>query len=88
MPKEMKRMKDKLYQKYGKYCEICGKKFKKEQLTGHHIIMRSKGGKVTEDNILITCYNCHFGTINHIPYDSKEYWDLMNKALEHRKSNK
>ena len=88
MSKEMRIIKDKLYRKYGKRCEICDNTFKKEQLTGHHIIMRCKGGKITEDNILIACYNCHFGTINHIQYDSKEYWELMNKALEHRKSNK
>lgn len=87
MSKEMRVVKDKLYQKYGKVCEVCGKKFKKEQLTGHHIIMRCVGGKITEDNILIACYGCHFGVINTIEYDSDEYWALMNASLAHRKSN-
>lgn len=85
MSKEMRVVKELLFDKYGCRCEVCGRKFNKDKLTGHHIIMRCKGGKVTEDNILIACYNCHFGIINHIEYDSNEYWELMNKSLEHRK---
>ena len=85
MSKEMKAVKEYLYSKYGTRCEICGKEFSRAELTGHHIIMRSKGGKITENNILIACCNCHFGKINHIPYDSEEYWALMHKALQHRK---
>ena len=84
MSKQMGAMKEYLYSKYGCRCEVCGKEFAKDELTGHHIVMRSKGGEVTEDNILIACYNCHFGKINHIKYDSKEYWDLMRKCLAHR----
>lgn len=85
MSKEMSRTKEKLFNKYGCRCEVCGKEFKKNRLTGHHIIMRCKGGRISEENILIVCYNCHFGIINHIEYDSTEYWELMNKSLEHRK---
>lgn len=84
MSKEMHAVKDRLFMKYGKRCEVCGQKFKKNELTGHHIIMKCKGGKVTEDNILIACYHCHFIVINSIPYDSEEYWELMRKSLEHR----
>ena len=85
MSKEMKAVKEYLYSKYGQCCEVCGKEFRKSELTGHHIIMRSKGGEISEDNILIACYNCHFGVINHIEYDSEEYWELMRKSLAHRK---
>lgn len=88
MSKEMKAMKEYLYSKYGTRCEVCGKEFRKSELTGHHIIMRSVGGEITEDNILIACYNCHFGRINYIEYDSEEYWELMVKSLEHRKERK
>ena len=84
MSSKMRTIKDKLYTKYGKRCEVCGEKFKKDKLSGHHIIMKSKGGEITEDNILIACYNCHFGVINKIQYDSEEYWELMKKCLEHR----
>ena len=85
MSKEMKAMKEYLFYKYGQRCEVCGKEFRKSELTGHHIIMRSKGGEITEDNILIACYQCHFGRINHIEYNSEEYWKLMNESLKHRK---
>ena len=81
----MRNIKERLYQKYGTYCEVCGKKFEKTELTGHHIIMKCKGGKITEDNILIACWHCHFDVINHIKYDSEEYWELMCKSLRHRK---
>ena len=84
MAREVRAMKEYLYSKYGQRCEVCGKEFEKDKLTAHHIIMKSRGGEVTEDNILIACCNCHFGTINHIEYDSDEYWELMRKSLAHR----
>lgn len=87
MSKQMHAVKDKLYAKYGKYCEVCGKKFKANKLTGHHVIMKSRGGEISEKNILIACEHCHFEVINKIKYDSQEYWDLMNKSLEHRKES-
>ena len=74
-----------LFRKYGCKCEVCGRDFNASELTGHHIIMRCKGGEISEENILIACRNCHFNIINHINYDSEEYWALMNKSLEHRK---
>ena len=85
MPKQMRAVKERLYSKHGCRCEVCKKEFKKDELTGHHIIMRCKGGKITEGNILIACKNCHFKVINKLEYDSEEYWDLMNDCLEHRK---
>ena len=87
MSREMRAMKEYLFDKYGTKCEVCGKEFSKAELTGHHIIMRSKGGKITEDNILIACYNCHFGRINHMKYNSKEYLELMQQSLAHRKKS-
>ena len=80
----MTAVKEYLYSKYGQRCEVCGKEFRKSELTGHHIIMRCKGGKITVDNILIACHNCHFGKINHMTYDSEEYWELMERCLRHR----
>ena len=84
---KMREMKEYLYSLYGMRCEVCGKEFPRDQLTGHHIIEKSHGGEISEDNILTACCNCHFGVINHIKYDSDEYWELMNKCLEHRKNN-
>lgn len=85
MSKEMRAVKDYLIVEYGCRCEVCGREFERRELTGHHIIMKSKGGPITVDNILLACCNCHFGRINHMKYDSKEYWELMDKSLEHRK---
>ena len=87
MSKKMHAIKDKLFEKYGKRCEVCKRKFKAKGLTGHHIVPKSCGGEISEDNILITCYQCHFEVINNTKYDTKEYWDLMNKSLAHRKES-
>lgn len=84
MSKEMHNVKKYLYQKYGGRCEVCGKKFEFQRLTGHHIIMKCKGGRITRKNILLACYYCHFDVINHIKYNSIEYWSLMWQSLEHR----
>ena len=86
MSKTMREVKERLYAKYGQRCEVCGKKFEKKKLTGHHIIMKSCKGPITETNILIACQDCHFKVINKITYNSKQYWDLMNKCLAHRTS--
>ena len=84
MSKEMKIVKERLYLKYGQKCEVCGKEFGKAELTGHHIIEKCRGGKISEDNILIACYHCHFVVINNMVWGSKEYWDLMYRSLVHR----
>ena len=84
MSKEVHAVKEMLFELYGTRCEVCGKEFARSELTGHHIVMKSKGGQATMDNILIACYQCHFGYINQIPYDSKEYWELMKRCLRHR----
>lgn len=84
MSKEMQKVKSRLFAKYGTKCEVCGKEFKKKELTGHHIIMKCKGGAITEENILLACYHCHFVVINNMVYNSKEYLELMRKSLEHR----
>lgn len=84
MSREMVAVKEYLFEKYGLYCEVCGKKFRKSELTGHHIIMKCKGGKISKQNILIACHHCHFGVINSIKYNTKEYWNLMFQSLEHR----
>jgi len=37
-------------------CEICGGMW---NLWGHHIVLRSQGGKDTPENTIIACGNCH-----------------------------
>ena len=84
MSREMRAVKEYLYGKYGCYCEVCKKAFNKNELTGHHIIMKCKGGKINKENILIACHHCHFVVINDLEYGTKEYWELMRKSIEHR----
>lgn len=84
MSREMHSVKSYLFARYGCYCEVCGRKFKPNELTGHHIIMKCKGGKINRHNIMLACHHCHFVVINSIPYNTKEYWRLMWKSLAHR----
>ena len=84
MSKEMRNVKEYLFNKYGLYCEVCGKRFDKNGLTGHHIVMKCKGGKISKKNILLACYHCHFGVINNMEYNTEEYWTLMLQSLKHR----
>ena len=85
MSKRMRNVKLELCRMYGCRCEVCKREFKFKNLTGHHIIEKSKGGKITLDNIMLACYDCHFKRINHIKYNSKEYHELMTESLAHRK---
>ena len=84
MSKQMQSVKESLYRKYGLRCEVCGRELKRKELTGHHIVPKRIGGEISEKNILIACYECHFGRINYIEYNSEEYWELMEKSLRHR----
>ncbi len=84
MSREMHSIKSYLFARYGCYCEVCRRKFKPNELTGHHIIMKCKGGKIDRYNIMLACHHCHFVVINSIPYNTKEYWQLMWESLEHR----
>lgn len=82
--KEMHNVKTYLYNKYGGRCEVCGQPFALRELTGHHVIMKCRGGKITIKNILLACYYCHFVTVNDMPYNTAEYWEAMNNFMRHR----
>ena len=76
-----KQVKDRLLMEYGKYCWYCGKKFKREGLTIHHIHQFCETHTTTYEDSMILCYQCHFEYINNIPYGSKEYWNEMYEIL-------
>ena len=40
-------------------CQICGHRFKTDDLTMDHVIPKSKGGKVTWKNIVLACQSCN-----------------------------
>jgi len=47
------------FQRYGKICMVCGKKFDKEYLQCHHIVKFADGGATDEENTALVCANCH-----------------------------
>jgi len=82
--KNMKPIKDELYAEHGHVCWLCGKKFKKGKLTGHHAIPYRDCHCTTKDNVLIACQHCHFKIINNLPYPSREYDSVMQKMRDFR----
>jgi 5-methylcytosine-specific restriction endonuclease McrA len=76
-----KLVKQELFDKYGCFCWLCGKEKDKNKLTLHHIHQICYTHSTTFKDSMILCCDCHFGVVNKITYDSKEYWDLMNEIL-------
>lgn len=77
-----KLIKQQLFENYGYVCWLCGKQKEKEKLTLHHIHQFCYTHSTTYEDSMILCCDCHFGVVNKIPYDSEEYWKLMNEILE------
>jgi 5-methylcytosine-specific restriction endonuclease McrA len=75
-------VKQKLFDDYGYVCWLCGKEKPREKLTLHHIHQFCYTHTTTYDDSMILCESCHFGIVNRIKYNSKEYWKLMNEILE------
>ncbi len=79
-----KRVKEQLFQIYGCFCWLCQRRFKSNELTGHHRLPYRICKCTKKDNIYIACKHCHFDIINNIPYPSKEYEDTMEKMRTFR----
>lgn len=41
-------------------CQYCGKNLRKDKLSIDHIVPKSKGGKTTFDNCVLSCIPCNF----------------------------
>jgi 5-methylcytosine-specific restriction endonuclease McrA len=78
----MKAIKEQYYAEVGHVCWLCQKHFTKHNLTGHHVIPFRVCKDTIKNNIVILCYNCHFGRINYIPYPSQEYNKVMTIIWE------
>jgi len=80
-------IKEELYAKYGHRCWFCGKEFNERELTLHHLVKFCICKDTTIVNSSIACIHCHFDVINHIPYGSDEYVELMEKALKWKREH-
>ena len=56
----MRIIKAELINEHGPYCWCCNNMFDPTELEGHHMQLKSAGGKNTKDNIAILCHECHF----------------------------
>ena len=75
-------VKQRLFDDYGYVCWLCDKEKPREKLTLHHIHQFCYTHSTTYEDSMILCEGCHFGIVNKIKYNSKEYWELMNEILE------
>jgi 5-methylcytosine-specific restriction endonuclease McrA len=48
-----------LFEHYHNTCSYCGKKFSTKDLNLDHVIPRSRGGKTSWDNIVLSCIPCN-----------------------------
>lgn len=58
---------DRMMMKCGRRCCIC-RRFRPLRLQVHHIVDRSKGGTIDEDNLIVTCQTCHSDVHSHVPF--------------------
>ena len=75
-------VKQQLFYEYGCVCWLCNEEKPKEKLTLHHIHQFCYTHLTTYEDSMILCWDCHFGIVNKIKYDSDEYWNLMNEILK------
>lgn len=57
--KNLKRFKEKVWNKSNGFCFYCGTKFSIEEMTIDHIISENKGGKTIIENLVPCCKSCN-----------------------------
>ena len=67
------------FKKYGQRCWLCGQYFNKSNLTLHHVIPVSISHRTIVEESSILCTHCHFDIVNEVQYNTREYWQLMDK---------
>ena len=82
-----KQVKQRLFDDYGFVCWLCDKEKPREKLTLHHIHQFCYTHSTTYEDSMILCESCHFGIVNKIKYNSKEYWQLMNSILDKKRKD-
>lgn len=48
-------------------CQYCGKKLKDSKATLDHLLPKSRGGKLTFNNVVCSCYDCNLKKGNRTP---------------------
>ena len=71
-----------LLEDFGNMCWLCHRRFPRSELTIHHVHPFRVTHKTDYHDSCILCWNCHMGIVNKVEYDTKEYWDLMNKIAD------
>jgi len=61
-------------------CQFCGFKGKTEEMNMGHIIPKSRGGKMTWENIVLSCISCNNKMANHLP--SEVGMKLIRKPIQ------
>ena len=79
LPNNKPTIKQYFFKRYGQRCWLCGQYFDKPDLTLHHVIPVSISHKTIAEESSIVCTHCHFDIINKISYNTREYWQLMDK---------
>lgn len=51
-------------------CQYCGKRFKTSELSLDHIVPKSRGGKLTWDNIVCACVKCNTHKADRTPREA------------------
>jgi len=59
-----------LYSHYKNLCSYCGDKFSTKELNLDHVIPRSRGGKTTWDNIVLSCIECNLRKADRTPREA------------------
>ncbi len=59
-------------------CHYCGRKFPPKELTMDHVIPLIRGGKSTKGNIVAVCKECNTKKKYLLPWEWKEYIDVLN----------
>lgn len=59
-----------VYKRDGNTCQYCGKKFASDKLNLDHIVPKSKGGKTTWKNVVLSCIKCNQRKANRTPKEA------------------
>jgi 5-methylcytosine-specific restriction endonuclease McrA len=60
-----------IYKHYSNVCCYCGKKFDTKELNLDHVMPKSRGGKTSWENIVLSCIPCNTNKANKTPHEAK-----------------